>query len=74
MSINNRKLPITDRPVLVCLQNIGSVWVNYGSFEIIDISLATEECVCRTSLVRTPGDRQNMYCLSGIRINQYHLY
>ena len=28
----------------------------------------------RTSLVRTPGDRQNAFALSGIRINQYHLY
>ena len=28
----------------------------------------------RTSLVGTPGDRQNVYSLSGIRINQYHLY
>ena len=28
----------------------------------------------RASLVGTPGDRQNVYSLSGIRINQYHLY
>ena len=27
-----------------------------------------------TSLVGTPGDRLNVYSLSGIRINQYHLY
>ena len=26
----------------------------------------------KTSLVRTPGDRQNMFALSGIRINRYH--
>ena len=28
----------------------------------------------RTSLVRTPGDRQNVFALSEIRINQNHLY
>ena len=28
----------------------------------------------RTSLVRTQGDRQNVFALSGIRINQYHVY
>ena len=28
----------------------------------------------RTSLVGTPGDRLNAFALSGILINQYHLY
>ena len=28
----------------------------------------------RTSLVGTPGDRQNVFALSGIRINRYHLF
>ena len=28
----------------------------------------------RTSLVRTPGDRQNVYSLSGIRINRCYMY
>ena len=28
----------------------------------------------RTSLVRTPGDRQDVFALSGVCINQYHLF
>ena len=44
----------------------------YGIFDTNMLNRYTVLIYSRTSLVGTPGDRQNVFALSGIHINQYH--
>ena len=65
--------------MFVCLFTVNSVTLHwlltnkliYCYFKVWGIFIWN---YIRTSLVRTPGDRQNVFALSGIRINRCHLY
>ena len=41
---------------------------------LLDTSTSFTMKYSRTSLIRTPGDNQNPFVLSGIRINRCNLY
>ena len=43
-------------------------------FDCIHIYRERQNINSRISLVRIPGDRQNVYSLSGIRINRCYMY
>ena len=68
------------RKQLPALNNSAQV-VGYLAINVFDVRLFYYAIMCntcckysRSSLVRTPEDRKNAFALSGIRINQYHLY